>query len=60
MSNLIFRTGRNNLLDAKIIVNETAVDYVDDYDPDEEPGVYNEHAHSAFRHFHTHIVGQLK
>ncbi|XP_053983301.1 peroxidase-like isoform X1 [Hylaeus volcanicus] len=34
-------------------------DYVDDYDPNEDPSVINEHSNAAFRYFHSLIAGRL-
>ncbi|XP_026472426.1 peroxidase-like [Ctenocephalides felis] len=33
--------------------------FIDDYDPEVDPSVLNEHATAAFRYFHTQIAGRL-
>ncbi|XP_077288383.1 peroxidase-like isoform X2 [Arctopsyche grandis] len=50
--------GRRNLLD-KLIIYETP-GFVNDYDSKVLPSVTNEHAHAAYRFFHTHIMGLLQ
>lgn len=53
-------SGFDNLIKDNVIYNETKYDFIDDYDPEEEPAIYNEHAHGAFRYFHTHIAGRMR
>lgn len=50
--------GFQNLVDNKIIYEE--IGHINDYDENLNPAITNEHAHAAYRFFHTHIVGQLK
>lgn len=45
-------------MDNKIIYE--VMGHVDDYDEKVNPAISNEHAHAAYRFFHTHIVGQFK
>ncbi|XP_077288392.1 peroxidase-like [Arctopsyche grandis] len=52
----IFLDG-TNLLDHKVIFSTT--DFVNDHDDQINPAVLNEHAHAAFRFFHTHIPGKI-
>ena len=53
-------SGFDNLIKDHVIYNETEHGFIDDYDSEEEAAIYNEHAHGAFRHFHTHIAGRLR
>lgn len=52
---LIF--GMESLLKRKIIYNEDM--FIDDYDPSKRAITFNEHAHSANRHFHSMIAQHL-
>ncbi|KAJ8981333.1 hypothetical protein NQ317_015974 [Molorchus minor] len=49
--------GKENLLKNNVIYQTEG--YVDDYDENVYPGTLNEHAHAAFRFFHTQIAGEL-
>ncbi|CAG9772543.1 unnamed protein product [Ceutorhynchus assimilis] len=49
--------GRQRAFDKKLIYDTCG--YVDDYNPKITPMVFNEHAHAAFRYFHTQIAGYL-
>ncbi|XP_026318555.1 peroxidase-like [Hyposmocoma kahamanoa] len=51
--------GWDNMIENNLIYPE-ADGYIDDYDPNVEPTVLNEHATAAFRHFHTLIRGYLQ
>lgn len=50
--------GVENSLKNKIIYDTTG--YVNDYDPNVDPRVINEHATAAFRFFHSLIAGYLE
>ncbi|CAH1100327.1 unnamed protein product [Psylliodes chrysocephalus] len=49
--------GREELVKKKILYNTD--EFVNDYDQNMRPHIYNEHAHSAFRQFHSLITGKL-
>lgn len=51
--------GKSNLADNKIIFPDIR-GFVNDYDSTQVPDVTNEHAHAAYRQFHTHIAGMLQ
>nr|WIM01331.1 peroxinectin 1 transcription variant X2 [Limnephilus flavicornis] len=51
--------GSGNLANNKIIFPDIQ-GFVNDYDSAKAPDVTNEHAHAAYRQFHTHIVGMLQ
>ena len=51
--------GYENLVKNKIIY-PGARGYVNDYNPQVDPSVLDEHATAAFRHFHTLIRGYLQ
>ncbi|XP_077288381.1 peroxidase-like [Arctopsyche grandis] len=53
----IFLGGRN-LIDNKITYE--APGFINDYNSSSVPSVSNEHAHAAYRFFHTHIMGQIR
>lgn len=50
--------GLENSLKNKILYQ--TVGYVNDYDPNVDPTVLNEHATAAFRFFHSLIAGKLE
>lgn len=56
-TNVIF-PGAENAYANKILYNTKG--YVNDYDPNVNPNVLNEHSSAAFRYFHTLIAGYLK
>ncbi|XP_068626803.1 peroxidase-like [Battus philenor] len=51
--------GYDNMVNNKLIY-PGAQNYVNDYDPNVNPTVLDEHATAAFRHFHTLIRGYLQ
>ncbi|CAB3235722.1 unnamed protein product [Arctia plantaginis] len=51
--------GFENMKQRKLIY-PGAVGYVNDYDPNEDPSIINEHATAALRYFHTLIRGFLR
>ncbi|KAJ0177820.1 hypothetical protein K1T71_006693 [Dendrolimus kikuchii] len=51
--------GFENMVKNKLI-HPKARGYVNDYNPNVDPSVLDEHATAAFRHFHTLIRGHLK
>lgn len=52
--------GSENMLKNHLIYKTTAGSYVNDYDPEIDPSVLNEHATAAFRYFHSQIEGRLE
>ncbi|XP_057659418.1 peroxidase-like [Diorhabda carinulata] len=51
-------TSRNQLLQLGIISDSD--NFINDYDGNMRPHIYNEFAHGAFRHFHSMIPGTLQ
>ncbi|EAT42428.1 AAEL006014-PA [Aedes aegypti] len=51
--------GKENMLKNRLIYNAKAGDYINDYDPAQDPSVLNSHATAAFRYFHSQIEGRL-
>uniref|UniRef100_A0A8D8HKF4 Peroxidase n=4 Tax=Culex pipiens complex TaxID=518105 RepID=A0A8D8HKF4_CULPI len=51
--------GKENMLKNRLIYNVKGGDYINDYDPSQDPSVLNAHATSAFRYFHSQIEGRL-
>lgn len=52
--------GRANLTRYGLIYENTLGRYVNDYNEDAKPVIFNEHATAAFRYFHSNIEGHLQ
>jgi peroxidase len=52
--------GEENLKNAKMIYYESGDEYVNDYNSTIDPSVFNSHASSAFRYYHSEIEGTLQ
>lgn len=52
--------GTENMLKNRLIYKTHGGSFVNDFDPNIDPRVLNEHATAAFRYFHTQIEGRLE
>ncbi|KAH8330422.1 hypothetical protein KR067_002262 [Drosophila pandora] len=51
--------GGENMLKNRLIYKAPKTSHVNDFDPNIDPAVLNEHATAAFRYFHSQIEGRL-
>ncbi|XP_035895474.1 peroxidase-like [Anopheles stephensi] len=51
--------GWENMVKNRLIYRVKGGEYINDYDPSQDPSVLNSHATAAFRYFHSQIEGRL-
>uniref|UniRef100_A0AAG5DNK4 Heme peroxidase 1 n=2 Tax=Anopheles atroparvus TaxID=41427 RepID=A0AAG5DNK4_ANOAO len=51
--------GWENMVKNRLIYRTKGGEYINDYDPSQDPSVLNSHATAAFRYFHSQIEGRL-